>query len=951
MIKRHIAVGFLAIGLFGSVAAEENLAFLRPIPKVSWAERQSYLIQGTNSFVLTKGPADPLVRVSLLSAFFPAFTAAEKVRVSFSYRGGSGRMALVANLSPMEKVETDIPLFTEAPFYPSADWKRFSHEIVLPADDFMNHSLDVVVRDGTGVLEVRDVRIEEIAPSRTAGRPFLVGGSPVEEIAILASEDPLRFENEFRAARMFRYVLYRNGGSYLPVRIVRDIASIGPRAVLIGAAAVSTGIVSARDEEDHQGRDVRQCFDGGCVRRTKGTRLGIVGGFPTGPQYGVYRLFRTLGIEYLGAGFWRSPKGSDALVAPEGDEDFTPAVAFRLSHYNYRGGTMPELRGRTTFEKLMCDFSVGVPGNARIGVDHSMAKAIVSPREFWKTRPDFFSVDEKGNRQPVGTSPQYVQYCLSNPDLAKLVGERMIELMRANPAALLFPISPGDGSGKDCKCARCRALASTSDVWMTFYNRVAEVTSKEFQWKYLHLSSYVDTPRAPVSGLRPHPNVTGDYCIYPRPYWPSCLWWDHWSNDEGRAALASWRKILPRIALIYYPMQCSEWMNVWPSFDMDVALVRDFARARAHYTRYFGLAPVHGGNLPQMGGFVDLRLHVLGCLEEDPETDVEPVIDGFMRDFYGPAAEPMRQYFNLLRGESARREWIENCELRRRGFVTPELGEKGLALLDAAERLATDPAVRRRFLREKEIFLWSYLSDVSLGRGNVPADGKKAWFGRVGEFCRIVRETGVSHMGGVDVGRWFYNLAFTTFPPGSNLRNWSLLPEVKEIAVAPESTLAKLVANGQVRTNDAVYVFATGLAGGQPCRCDRKGALSPRACTVRRASSGHGVVSTFFTLKEEETRCRRLVICGNWNGHAASSRMTVSINGKTVFDGASPFSGGGWKDFPIAVPDGMLKSGRNLIVIRNLTGDDIGKMGREAMLAAQNYYWGWIDIEHLRLEK
>lgn len=957
MDRRVIIRGFIclaaccAVGL-RSRAEEENLAFIRPVPRTSWAAPSQTLSCGTNAFVLTKRPTDKTAFASLLSPFFPAYTASEKVRVSFDYRGGTKGMALVSYLKPMEKGPLSAPVYAQRPFAPSAEWTSFASEVVLPSYDFMNHRFGVEINGGEGVLEVRNVRIEECAPARREGTPFVVGGKPVCEVAILASDDICRHENELRAARMFRYVLHRNGGAYLPVRTVGDVSEIGPNAVLIGAAAVAAGVVSAADEFAHQGRDGRQCFDGGCVRRTKGTRLGIVGGFPTGPQYGVYRLFRALGAEYLGAGLWRHRDPSLPFVAPADDEDFTPAVAFRLSHYNGRGGTMPELRGRTIFERLMCDFSYGMPGRRHIGVDHSMAKAIVPPREFGRSRPDFFAVNAKGERQGEGTSPQYIQYCLSNPDLAKLVGERMVELMRANPCALLFPISPGDGADNDCKCARCKALGSTSDVWLTFFNRVAEVTSREFPWKYLHMSSYVDTPEAPRSDVKPHPNVTADYCIYPRDYWPSCLLWDHWSNDEGRKAIAGWRRLFPRMPVVYYPMQCSEWMNIWPSFDMDVAVVRDFARARAHYTRYFGLAPQHGTSSPQMGCFANLRIFVVGRLEEDPETDVEPLVDDFMREFYGPAARPMRAYFDLLRGESARRQWLENCELRRRGFVTPELGVRCLALLDEAEAIASEPGLRSRVLREKQALLWSYLTDVSIGRANVPAGERSAWLGRLAEFCRVARETGATHMGSVNVRRWFHDVAYITFPKGTDFGRWADLPEVEMLSKDPARALAKLVGNGQTFTNGAYVVTAEGVAGGDHCRASRKGSLSPTACCLRRVSNGKGVASTFFDLPPEGTGCTRLVICGIWNGHPLSPRMTVTVNGRTVFDGGEPFSGGGWKDFAVAIPEGVLKAGRNRVVIRNLTGDAVGKpAGRETMLAEQSCYWGWCDIEHLRLEE
>ena len=937
--------------------SKENLAYVRPAPSVSWARRESAAVLGTNSFTLTKAAADKSAFVNFASDLFPAFTAAEKVRVSFAYRGGpadgKGRLAVVGSMRPMEKEPLFAPTYFERPFPASKDWRDFACEITMPARDFWGVSFGVAFQKGAGKLEVRDIRLEECAPARTGGRRFLVGGEPAAEIAILACDDPLRHLNEFRAARMFRYTLYRNGGEYLPVRVVRDVSEAGPNAVLIGAAAVAAGIFTQAEEDARQGFGERQRFDGGCARRAKGARLGVVGGFPTGPQYGVYRLFRAIGVEYLGAGYWRRPADGDDLAAPA-DEVFTPVVAFRISHYSNRGGQMPELRGRTTFERLMCDFSPGVPGDARAGVDHSMPRALVSPREFRQSRPDFFAVDEKGETLPASTPIAYTQYCFSNPDLVKLVGERMVELMRANPAALLFPISPGDGGGRYCKCARCRARGGAAAAWLHFCNRVAETTSREFPGKFLHMVSYVDTPEAPASDVRAHPNVTGHYCLYPQRYWPSCLVWEHPANDRGRAALAGWRRIFPRMALVYYPMQCGEWMKVWPSFDMDVAVVRDFARAGAQYTRYFGLAPVHGGDLPQMGAFADLRLHVVGRLEEDPEAEVEPLVAGFMRDFYGPAEKPMRAYFDLLRNEPRRRQWVENCDLlRRRGFVTAELAARALALLDEAEALAAEAEVRRRFLREKQVFLWSYLSDVSIGRGNVSEAETPAWAARVGEFCRIAEETGVTYMGNEGAIHWLHEWTGLAFPENADSSRWTRLPEVQALAKDPVRALKELPAGGQTSTNGGYRVTAAGMTGGQWFQNRRDLPGWPGARTVRRPATGHDTLSALFELKPSETGAARLVVCAHGNYRRADDdvepiRVELAVNDRTIYVGATPFSTEGMRERAFAIPAGVLRPGRNLVRLRNTTPNETG--ADVAQTARKNHYRGWVDVESMNLE-
>ena len=427
------AVSVLTIrGSVFAIDKEENLAWLRPWPKVSWANHLHDYELTKDGFSLTKTNETPVI-VNFGGRFFPAYTASDKVRVSFRCRGTVKKTSFIGSWVPMEKLpEGKLPNAT-FPVKVSEDWKDLAYEIEVPAVDLSRVQVGLRVASPDGWLEVRDVRIEEVPPQRLEGKALLVNGIPIREIAILASDDELTHCEELRAARMLRSALYRNGGDYLPVRTVADVRDIGENAILIGTAAVSAGLVSDVEMGRHVG------LDGGFVAHAREKRLGIAGCIPCGVALGVQRFLAAIGIEYLGSGVWRSPK-DDAFRIEDYDVDFTPAIAFRP--VTFRMGLMPELRGCTSQDSLRGDFSVGIEGYGRAGYGHYMPLALVSMHEFVENHPEFFAVDEKGRRQPLTTNPMFVQYCFSNAELISLIGERMIEIMRANPLSRIFYLSP-----------------------------------------------------------------------------------------------------------------------------------------------------------------------------------------------------------------------------------------------------------------------------------------------------------------------------------------------------------------------------------------------------------------------------------------------------------------------------------------------------------------------------
>jgi len=949
-----IAAAFVTGAGQAAPIVEENLCDFRPSKFASWLPKRDVPVKTLYGARLDLDARRKSAHLWLCGYFFPAYVVGEKVRVSFRYRGNAPKFSAVVDLRyPNEKPlsgQVKTPYSTYR-LEPKTDWQDFSVDIDWPGLDWWGTHLVRVAAEGDGkpaFVELAGITIRELPPARLSGRALTVGGARATEVAVLTTDDGFRHAEELRAARMFRYMLYMNGGDYLPVRTAKTMAEIGPNAVLVGAAAEQAGLFTEADLATAHKR-----LSGACAWRAKGTRLGITGELPVGMTYGVFCCWRALGVEYLGNMKWRNAMAARAerepyRLADGAGESRVPAIAFRGDNCRGDTGLMPELRGRCFTDRVQCTYSEGCRVKDLLP-DHNMPGALVTLEEFARTRPDFFAQRQDGSRM-TNEVPWRVQYCMSNEDLKRLTAARILEMMRLHPESRIFPVSPGDGGGNYCKCAKCRTRP-VSDIWMDFVNHIAETTCHEFPDNLIEVTIYADN-REPPKSVRMHPKLTGDYNVYTTT-WPSCMVIDDPVNKHAWEEVESWWKIHPRLRLDYFPSECGENFNMWASFDSDNLIVSRFARHGCLGTRYFGFAIARGGTMPQTPGFCDLRLYTTTRVEEDPDYDAVKGAHGFIRDFYGAAAPEMAAYFELFRGEAKRRRWIQNCEQHLKGFVTKEFAAKCLPLLDAAEeKLKDDPVNLPAVLHEKQNFLWTYLDGVNRGCGNVSKADFPAWAARVADFIRICRATDIDYLTYMTFPKWFREIAFLEVTLPANGR-WLDSPEILAVEADPVKGLGGEFPTMQKAAPGGYEIPASGFAGGEfwaKSSWLRKGTADER--TLRRPSSGFGLVTTRLRLKAKPTKDVTMQVLAIDNDHPPVAEMALVVNEKTVYSGKVPWRKDRWEEKPFVIPADLLVAGDNEIQFRNTTGDGDEKDGEcgEMFRAQHNYYWGWYSIEKLRFE-
>jgi hypothetical protein len=96
------------------------------------------------------------------------------------------------------------------------------------------------------------------------------------------------------------------------------------------------------------------------------------------------------------------------------------------------------------------------------------------------------------------------QFCLSNPELRRLVVADALAQFAKNPALHSVSVDPADGAGW-CTCEHCQKMGSPSDRAVLLANEVAEAVEAKYPGKYVGLYAY--SSHSPPPRVKVHPRV------------------------------------------------------------------------------------------------------------------------------------------------------------------------------------------------------------------------------------------------------------------------------------------------------------------------------------------------------------------------------------------------------------------------------------------------------------
>lgn len=283
--------------------------------------------------------------------------------------------------------------------------------------------------------------------------------------------------------------------------------------------------------------------------------------------------------------------------------------------------------------------------------------------------------------------------CIGNPAVRALMAEDALRQFREKPGLETISIEPSDGGGW-CECERCAALGSITDRQVTLANEVAAGVGAEFPGKAVCFYAYSRHSPPPTIAVASNvivsiatAFVTGGYTV------------DQLFEGWGRAHV--------RLGVREY-----YGVNVW---DRDLPgrgrggnttyLRSTIPRFHAAGARYMSAESSDNWGPNGLGYYLASRM----LWDTNEAARVEALTDEFLALCFGPAREPMREFYRLLDGG-------------RKQPVTDDLLGRLYRALEQARTLAQEPAIRDRLAD-----LAGYVRYVELFRAFQEAPRGEAW--------------------------------------------------------------------------------------------------------------------------------------------------------------------------------------------------------------------------------
>ena len=453
--------------------------------------------------------------------------------------------------------------------------------------------------------------------------------------------------------------------------------------------------------------------------RTVGDDLILTGGRPRGTLYAVYEF-----LESRAGCRWVTPN-TDVIPS---DRDFAiPALDTRgQPGFSWRETTLYQrhdepkrftkedyarflVRNRYNGGSFWLDeprfgFAVGF---GRPGFSHTFH---TYQKEWEDVKPEFFAMTAEGVRAPRPTSALGHDFCLTNAELRQRVAQQLLEYIAEDrteaaqtgtPPPRLYALSQNDTSSKYCRCPECSAIAeregSYAGVNLAFVNDIADRVAEEFPDIVLLTEAYQFTKRAPKT-LRPRENVIVRLALLDREYRADEIAdvlrpVDAPTNRTARKVTEGWAAAVPGRQLFVWDY-CQFRAPFRYPYDGTTKILRNL--------EFWHRLGIKQAFIEQSGmdlSFRPMRDWLFFRKSVHPELENELLIGEFLDAYFGPAAEPIRNYYEHLAAatEAGDKPYFES-QPSVIPWLTPEFYTRVNASLDEAESLCQGEA-NAEFLR------------------------------------------------------------------------------------------------------------------------------------------------------------------------------------------------------------------------------------------------------------
>jgi hypothetical protein len=270
---------------------------------------------------------------------------------------------------------------------------------------------------------------------------------------------------------------------------------------------------------------------------------------------------------------------------------------------------------------------------------------------------------------------------------------------------LLYSVSQND-CGNPCECDECKKIVAKyggvqAGIYIWFVNQIAEAVEKEHPDKLIDTLAYQFTEKAPT-GIAPRANVRVRLCpisvCQVHPYETDT----HPATKAFVATLAEWSKLSPTLYIWHYNTNFAHYLAPFPDFEEFPADIRLYKKSGVKGIFFEGAYAKGGG-----GAEAELRSYVMAKQLWDANADTNALVNEWMAGVYGPAAKPMRAWFDLLHSKTKDPNAHMMCYTSptEGPYFADDVLTEGDALFDEATKLATGNPTASEYVAKERLCL------------------------------------------------------------------------------------------------------------------------------------------------------------------------------------------------------------------------------------------------------
>lgn len=308
---------------------------------------------------------------------------------------------------------------------------------------------------------------------------------------------------------------------------------------------------------------------------------------------------------------------------------------------------------------------------------------------FSADHPEWFASHHRDGTPP--RRPKDAKLCVSNPEVAQQWLKLAEEFFNENPHRIVLSATPNDGGGW-CRCDDCVAMdhpdgpLAGADRYVAYWNTLARGLREIFPDRdlYVGAAAYSNYRAAPKIH-RLEPNITISYVGH----FPIA------NEDITQAEKAAWHEWSEMAAAMFYRPNLFHYSGGWiglPTLSLQ-STIEDFRFLAENHC-----IGIRVDTLPRSWATQGIQFYLMAKLAYDPLQDGEAVLQDFYQQSFGPAADIMPEFFQIM--EEAHEEVLRHVRLGGRfaeravefyqKAFNSKLLDRGDAILDRAEAALVD---------------------------------------------------------------------------------------------------------------------------------------------------------------------------------------------------------------------------------------------------------------------